>query len=394
MKNKICVSKRSSIILVIVLFISGLFLVVTNVINTNKLTTNSRASAPKNKQAVIGGKIASSGDYPFFATIGFSCGGSLIDPYWILTVKHCVSDQYGNIKKPSDLLIMTDYVSYSQVLTNPRKHIFEVETVIQYEDKWSEVGKGENSTYYTKIGLLSPTWFKFDLNDIVLVKLKNRVDLPTISFPKSNWNINISRNKGVILGIGSIQQSASGSQFESDSNLRYGEVVLKKDNETLYDYKKEKDTTLNARFLMAFYDDTNSLGASGDSGGPVVVDDGKRRLLAGLMAVASLSANSVVDNRYVNVSYYSNWITQVTGVQPESGTWNGTLLPSLSSSTITPTKTLSPTPISSSGSKPYCPGENRFCSALDKCEDYVGGVYHENKNYQCYNSFEKCCEHE
>ena len=146
-------------------------------------------------------------------------------------------------------------------------------------------------------------------------------------------------------------------------------------------------------FWFASNVDSLSIGASGDSGGPIISDNGQKKIQVGIMHALNTNNYTVTVNNFIKVSYYSSWITRTTGIQPESGSWNGTLLPSTTRRTTTPSPTI---PIPTPKEKPFCSGINRFCASLNKCEDYYDLTYgkkyfHENKNYKCYGN-NKCCE--
>ena len=59
---------------------------------------------------IVGGSITKTGDFPYMALLGskaknrnaiqYTCGGSLINKWYVLTAAHCLYNEDGEIAKP------------------------------------------------------------------------------------------------------------------------------------------------------------------------------------------------------------------------------------------------------------------------------------------------------
>ncbi|MFZ2026477.1 MAG: serine protease [Microgenomates group bacterium] len=110
-QKKICIRKTTSYgILFLVLCVISTF-VFSFLANSMKLSTKSRASTPKSNPAIIGGRTAAEGEFPYmvfmyhkdkliydaktgkydlFTNKALVCGGVVIKNSWIMTAAHCV----------------------------------------------------------------------------------------------------------------------------------------------------------------------------------------------------------------------------------------------------------------------------------------------------------------
>ena len=317
MNNKICVNKKI-VFLAVATFLVYAAIMLTNTVNKTTISFNSRAAVKK----VVGGNFAQEGDYPFYMFIvtqqKYACGGSLIGSQWILTAKHCVQDDKDNIVLPDQVEVYANYTTYTKALDNKisGKYYYKVKEIIPYSE-------GTESIFYLKN---TSSWFKSNLNDVVLLKLASSVDLPTISFPPNVCPAPASID-GVILGTGDIWSSIIYNKASPDLSLKYAKLILKPDKGDYYNSSKVLDSSINLRFLSSNYIDTFTSGARGDSGGPVIMALDNKKIEIGLVSTATRNAYFTKKTRTSDLRYYSSWITKKTEIKPYSGTWNGNLIP-------------------------------------------------------------------
>lgn len=260
--------------------------------------SNARAFHTK----IVGGEEAVPGSWPWVAYLDitepedeFLCGGSLIDPQWILTAAHCTIDA----------------LSINVILG--RHDISSDEGQVVPVEQWFEF------PFYDDENVIA---------DIALLKLAWPVDYPTIKVIGVDEPAEIlsAGKTGMVVGWGNTVATDQGYPDTSDV-LRQIELPIIDDDlaiQVMMDYAIEhwgedeivntdeyKEIMREAMFFAGYLDEAKDSG-QGDSGGPFMLkNDAGEWVLVGLVSWGFEDAAPGAYGAYTRVSTYDFWITDM-----------------------------------------------------------------------------------
>ncbi|XP_059481754.1 brachyurin-like isoform X1 [Neocloeon triangulifer] len=258
---------------------------------TRKQEESAGNVAIKVNDQIVGGKEASRGQVPWQALLTISkqytCGGSLIDPSWVMTAGHCC-----NGFSPSDYLVSLGLVNRTGAETS---RVDVNVTAMFLHPEFDE-------TFLTK--------------DICLLKLDKKIDtsgvfITTVRLPKiADAKKTLFGLSGIVSGWGKYEDDASG---DTSNDLKF---LNRKVIDTKLCAKQYGNVTVNSA-LMCIGNGDKQGSCNGDSGGPFVGKENDNKFTqVGLVSFGS--AYSCVDypSGFTRVSAYLGWVANVTGVQP------------------------------------------------------------------------------
>ncbi|XP_014252557.1 trypsin-1-like isoform X2 [Cimex lectularius] len=245
------------------------------------------------QKRIIGGSEAYFGELPWQAHLriaGYQCGGVLVSKFFVLTAAHCVHRAHLR-----DILIYLGEHDTQNTGLIPEPYPEEVHRVVQK--------------------IVHPN-FQFrrsqpDRFDIALVKLARgvvfRENILPICLPKKGSSF--KGRMGLVAGWGKTDTSYG----KTGTNvLRKAVVPILSDDECLMWHRhKNIRVELHKEMFCAGHSDGHMDACLGDSGGPLIVQENGRWVLAGITSAGFGCAIDHQPGIYHKVEYTAEWVTKI-----------------------------------------------------------------------------------
>ncbi|XP_037256892.1 urokinase-type plasminogen activator [Falco rusticolus] len=243
---------------------------------------------------IVGGSQAEVESQPWIAGIfqtrrgtdQFLCGGSLIDPCWVLTAAHCFHDP----SNPLDKSRYKVYLGKSMLnITDDNEQVFMVDDIISHPEFTDETGGNDN--------------------DIALIRIRTSTGqcaveskyVRTVCLPEKNLDLQ-EHTRCEISGYG--KQDLY--DYSYAQRLMSATVNLISQRKCKYQYYDDVRVTDN---MVCAGDPTWMTDAcKGDSGGPMVCEHNGRMILYGIVSWGDGCARENKPGVYTRVTRYLNWI--------------------------------------------------------------------------------------
>lgn len=240
--------------------------------------------------AITHGRDADGSQYPWMVYVqvsedgsGGACGGTLIDANWVLTAAHCTpGSSDGQI-----LVAIGGDVNLDQSVS--RDKVFEI-------TKW----------------VVHPNYQRGRVDadsDIALLKLDRPSSNPIISVPKPSDALYNAGQAGIVSGWG-LTEAGSSSPVLREANV----IVFPQGHCAIW---LPLSVLTNNMFCIRSYGAPHENGSRGDSGGPMIINQGGAMVQVGVTSWGSALTpfNSYQPVVYVRTANYHDWMYGVINTQ-------------------------------------------------------------------------------
>jgi secreted trypsin-like serine protease len=275
--------------LLIVVFLSMLFLGGTSAV----LAQAENTPTPEFQARIVGGMPADPGEWPWQVALvksdspdsypyfwyGQFCGGSLIDPSWVLTAAHCVTESNGSVSNPASIDVVAGI--YNILNPEPGYQRRDVALIVRYP-------------FYNDNNLD---------HDLALIKLSSPVTLG--GGPTSTSLVALAPSS-----IGSLTGRTSwvtGWGKISTTPTNYAPELYEVDLPIISNSTCSSWWAGITAGNICAGNGTGKDSCSGDSGGPLVIYENGEWVQVGIVS-SGASACGTYPGIYTRVSYYANWV--------------------------------------------------------------------------------------
>jgi secreted trypsin-like serine protease len=250
---------------------------------------------------VIGGTTAAQGAWPSQAYVqtevdsqSSGCGGTLIDPDWVLTAAHCVTDDNGDPVAPEAVFVVLG-----------KQDLDEVNVDDFYDVAGIEVHPGWN-----------PVTVRWDL---ALLRLATPSSQPAMSLIQPSQEPSTTGGKtALVAGWGCTSSDPGGCDDAAAYPAQLQEATVSFVSDSVCGSSRSWSSTFDPKMMICAgsYGSGTPAVCSGDSGGPLIAFAGGEKVLAGVTSFGSGDPLCIAKTRpavFARVAAGRSWIDSTLG---------------------------------------------------------------------------------